>query len=269
MDSEEPTTMEKLPLEIVEHILKFLDAHDRMNCVLVCRKFLFALVRSLPLPKTIRLLYSGCPCHAETNSILLEDELIKNQITDSDAHKILSQCVAAPLTSLTLSNCDFQKVRPWTLALIAQLNKLQRVEFDSCRFSISESMLIRSIFAASFATLTTVEMKQCLLITDKLARSISRNCPKLETFSVSGCKSVSTFSVLAMIETALYREKPMLTVHVEDTMFCAQQLADYMSSPLFCSKNDWSLVPTHIVLGYEKPAVIAEHRAARCVLIYV
>ena len=42
-----------------------------------------------------------------------------------------------------------------------------------------------------------------------------------------------------------------------------------MASPLFTAKEDWSLIPTHIFLGYEKPAVIAEHRAARCVLIYV
>ncbi|KAK5973215.1 hypothetical protein GCK32_021718, partial [Trichostrongylus colubriformis] len=108
-----------------------------------------------------------------------------------------------------------------------------------------------------------------LQITDKLARSVARCCPNLEKFCVSGCPLVSALSALALMESAFYRVTPMLTMHVEKTAFDVDQLNRFIHSPLFCGPNEWQLTPAAINLGYGKPAVLAEHKAAVCILIYV
>ncbi|KHJ75373.1 hypothetical protein OESDEN_25011, partial [Oesophagostomum dentatum] len=191
-------------------------------------------------------------------SLDLEDELARDRIRDYHVHELLTQCAGAPLTRLALSNCDLAGVKPWTMAQIAQFNELQELIFDSCNFPVSESQLIRGM-APSFQTLSRLEISDNSQITDKLARSVARSCPLLESFCVSGCPSVSALSVLALMEAAFFRVSQMLTMHVEKTAFDVEQLNRYIRSPLFANRNEWKLTPTAVQLGYEKSAVLAEH----------
>uniref|UniRef100_A0A158PBW7 Fucokinase domain-containing protein n=1 Tax=Angiostrongylus cantonensis TaxID=6313 RepID=A0A158PBW7_ANGCA len=94
--------------------------------------------------------------------------------------------------------------------------------FEGCKFPLSESYLIRGI-APSFSTLWRLEIYDNFQITDKLARSVARCCPNLETFCVSGCPSISALSALALMETAFFRVSQMLTVHMEKTAFDVDQ----------------------------------------------
>ncbi|RCN52775.1 putative pre-mRNA-splicing factor ATP-dependent RNA helicase PRP16 [Ancylostoma caninum] len=292
--------MDLLPPELLQRICLHLPPTDRLSLSLVCSRIFAALGRLLPRPSTVRVQIGNCPATArvqghdtslalcqcdrhDTQSLLskvlpliasgatsldLEDELARDHIRDYHVHELLTQCAGAPLTRLALSNCDLVSVKPWTMAQIAQFNELQELIFDSCNFPVSESQLIRGM-APSFRTLSRLEISDNHQITDKLARSVARCCPLLETFCVSGCPSVSALSALALMEAAFFRVSQMLTMHVEKTGFDVDQLNRYIHSPLFANPNEWKLTPTAVQLGYEKSAVLAEHKNAVCILIYV
>ncbi|KIH54771.1 F-box domain protein [Ancylostoma duodenale] len=263
-DSVRIADMDLLPPELLQRICLYLPPTDRLSLSLVCSRIFAALGRFLPRPSTVCVQIGNCPATArvhghdtslalcqcdrhDTQSLLskvlpliasgatsldLEDELARDHIRDYHVHELLTQCAGAPLTRLALSNCDLVSVKPWTMAQIAQFNELQE-------------------------------------ITDKLARSVARCCPLLETFCVSGCPSVSALSALALMEAAFFRVSQMLTMHVEKTGFDVDQLNRYIHSPLFANPNEWKLTPTAVQLGYEKSAVLAEHKNAVCILIYV
>ncbi|VDM62980.1 unnamed protein product [Angiostrongylus costaricensis] len=139
----------------------------------------------------------------DATSLELEDELARGRITDDRLYELLCQCAYAPLNRLSLSNCDFLAVKPWTLAQLAQFNRLRE-------------------------------------ITDKLARSVARCCPNLEIFCVSGCPSISALSALALMETAFFRVSQMLTVHMEKTAFDVNQVADRLVSRFTSCEVHWT-----------------------------
>lgn len=47
------------------------------------------------------------------------------------------------------------------------------------------------------------------------------------------------------------------------------QLVRYVQSPLFPGREDWRIRGTHLPLGYDKYAILAEHRNQKCVVICV
>ncbi|CAJ0598361.1 unnamed protein product [Cylicocyclus nassatus] len=285
--------MDLLPPELLQRICFYLPPTDRLNLSLACSRIFTALGRLLPRPSTVRVQVGNCPATArargcdtsillcqcdkhDTKSLLsillpfisggatsldLEDELLRDKLKDYHVHELLTQVARAPLTRLALSNCDLAGVKPWTMAQIAQFNQLQELIFDSCNFPVSESQLIRGM-APSFRTLSRLEISDNHQITDKLARSVARNCPLLEAFCVSGCPAISALSVLALMEAAFFRVTQMLTMHVEKTGFDVDQLNRYIHSPLFANNNEWRLTPTAVHFGYEKSAVLAEHKNA-------
>ncbi|WKY01390.1 hypothetical protein Q1695_015410 [Nippostrongylus brasiliensis] len=292
--------MELLPPELLLRVCDFLQLNDRISLSLVCSRIFAALGRVLPRPSNIHVQIGNCPAIArvqnndssvalcqcnrhDTQSLLsfviplllknatslqLEDELARDRIQDSYLHKLLTHCAYAPLTRLALSNCDLAGVKPWTIAQLAQFHELQELIFDGCTFSVSESQLIRGM-SPSFNTLSRLEISDNPQITDKLARAVARCCPKLENFCVSGCASVSALSVLVLMEAAFCRVSQMLTMHVEKTAFDVDELSRFIHSPLFNYCDEWRLTPASINLGYEKSAVLAEHKNAICILIYV
>ncbi|CAB3402158.1 unnamed protein product [Caenorhabditis bovis] len=202
------------------------------------------------------------------NSLEVEDDLVKTRVSDEQMAVLFALCSSAPLKRLALTECDLANVQPWTLALLAKFDQLEKLEMEGCTFSVSESQLIRSL-STSFNTLTNIDFRDNVQITDKFARAVSRSCPQLETFRVSGCPSISTFSVLSLIDATFFRVKHSLTVYMDGTPFSPDQLHKYMTSPLFEASSDWRLSPAYVQLGYEKPAILAEHREQRCILIYV
>ncbi|CAI5445335.1 unnamed protein product [Caenorhabditis angaria] len=295
--------MEGLPPEIAEIIFRKLEPVDLLNTVMVSKRCFGVAARILPDLDSLKIAFKAdCPTRAEiqseksvcldvcqcgkhideqnvlekllpiianaANSLEVEDELVKTRVTDEQISRLFAFCSDAPLKRLALSRCDLINVRPWTLALLAKFDQLEKLEIEDCTFSISESMLIRSL-STSFQTLTNIDMRDNKQITDKFARTISRSCPNLEIFRFSGCPLISTFSVLSLIESTFFRIKHELTVHMDRTTFSADQLHKYMNSPLFAASSEWRLCPAYVQLGYEKPAVLAEHRQQRCVLIYV
>lgn len=292
--------MELLPPELLQRIGLFLEYTDRLNLCLVCTRILSVLEHLLPRPSRVRVQIGNCPATARVHdnesslvlcqcnrhdtqslvlyifprlmssatSLELEDELARGQITDDHLYELLCRCDCAPLSRLALSNCDFLAVKPWTLAQLAQFTHLHEIIFDGCRFPLPESYIVRGI-APSFGTLWRLEINDNFQITDKLARSVARCCPNLEIFCVSGCPSISALSALALMETAFFRVSQMLTIHMERTSFDVDQLNRFIHSPLFAFQNEWRLTPAVVRLGYEKLAVLAEHKRSVCILIFL
>ncbi|CAD6196355.1 unnamed protein product [Caenorhabditis auriculariae] len=291
--------MDQLPVELVQKILSILSTSDLMNCCLVSRRFMAISCSLMPELVSLRIALSDCPCRAggsakegwlqicqckmhgakellqvllpfissAANSLEVEDELAKTSVSDENIAILLAFFAGAPLKRLALTKCDLANVQPWTLALLAQFNQLEKIEIDGCTFGIPESLLIRSL-STSFSTLTNIDVKDNKLVTDKFVRAVSRSCPMLEQFVLYRCKLISTFAVLSLIESTFFRLNHMLVVNVEGTLFNANELDKYMSSPLFAARGEWRLSPTSIQIGFDKPAVLAEHRRARCVLVY-
>lgn len=72
--------------------------------------------------------------------------------------------------------------------------------------------------------MTSVEIKNSPLITDKFARHLAKRCLLLESYKVSGCVAVTAASALAFIEAAIHRTNPVLNMYVENTAFDSQQV---------------------------------------------
>ncbi|KAK6058758.1 helicase protein [Cooperia oncophora] len=296
-DSERIADMELLPTELLQRIGICLPYTDRLNLSLACSRIFTALgvradfdIVTLLLLRSVftDVFYHGrrmfayksgtvlharrgenddssvalCQCDRhDTHSLLsfaiphllksaksleLEDELLRDRIRDSHFHELVTRSASAPLTrfcsvarSIQLS--DLGGVKPWTLAQLAQFTELQE-------------------------------------ITDKLARSVARCCPNLEKvlcvwmptricFFRPCFDGISILRVTAKWLTHACGEYRHLNVEQAE---CGQfQLNRYIHSPLFNNPDEWQLTPAAINLGYGKPAVLAEHIKAVCILIYV
>lgn len=200
----------------------------------------------------------------------MENELVGDEISDEQLAQLLQLTKNAPLKQLALSEIDLERINTWTLALLAGYDKLEKVEIEGCNLGGDTEAKLLRCFQASFQTLTQIDLKGTSQITDHFSQRVSRSCPNLAYFRISDCPRVTTLSALPFIESTAFRLSDKLDVHMDNTEFDANQLQNFMRSPLFGSQSaEWSLKPVVVPLGYDKPAVLALHSSRKCVLIFV
>uniref|UniRef100_A0A1I7UHF7 LRRCT domain-containing protein n=1 Tax=Caenorhabditis tropicalis TaxID=1561998 RepID=A0A1I7UHF7_9PELO len=291
-----------MPIEMVTRIVQWLNPTDKLNTALSHIGIAGIIVNLLPRIRALRIGVSSddlkgkiegdtaditaprisederrailnllMPYLVETiESLHLENELINEEISDEQLATFLQFTRNSPLRELVLTEIDLEHIHTWTLALFARFTNLEKVEIDGCKLGNStEASLLRSL-SSSFQTLTQIDLKGTPQITDQFSRRISRSCPNLSYFRISGCPLVTTLSALPLIESTAMRRTDKLDVHMDNTDFDANQLQSFMRSPLFgSSSSEWSLESVTVPLGYNKPAVLALHSSRKYVLIFV
>ncbi|GMR44482.1 hypothetical protein PMAYCL1PPCAC_14677, partial [Pristionchus mayeri] len=294
--------MDGLPDELVENILcKLEEGQDKLSAALTCRRFLAAIHSKLPRATSICVQFAGregecrasvkardvtavltvCQCEShgctsmlstvlplmskDVSSLSLEDELIGERLSDSAAHALLDGCSGAPLSCLSFEHVDFSAVRPWTLALIASFDRLEEVHLLSC--VLPEGLLLRAL-AASLPTLRSLSVTDSSHASDKLCSTLARGAPCLEEISLRGCHNVSAASLVALLEGAQRRRAQLLTIRMEDTSFCSEQLERCMRSSLMPSGREWAVTRMRCELGYATPALLLTHPGGKAILVY-
>ncbi|EGT33506.1 hypothetical protein CAEBREN_16873 [Caenorhabditis brenneri] len=294
--------LEDMPLEMIGHITSWLKPTDILNSALSSIELAQFAVNLLPRIRALKVgissqelrgKYEGNEADiivpkgnsdyiTEILNILLphlvkaietlhlENGLINGEVSDEQLARFLQFTKDSPLKELVLTEIDLEQIHTWTLALLAGFRQLEKVEIEECKFGgDTEAKLLRCL-QSSFQTLTQIDLKGTPQITDHFSRRISRSCPNLAYFRISGCPLVTTLSALPLIESTAFRRTDKLDVHMDHTDFDADKLRTFMQSPLFgSSSSEWTLDPITVPLGYNKPAVLALHSSRKYVLIFV
>lgn len=294
--------LDNMPNEMIHQIMQWVKPTDILNSALSSFELASFVVSLLPKIRQLKIKVSGGDLSGkydgnaaelqipqvdqeETKEILkllmpqlgqaieslrLENDLINGEISDEQLARVLHSTKDAPLKELKLSEIDLERIHTWTLALLAGFNQLENVEIEQCRLGGDTEMKLLRCLQSSFQTLAQIDLKGTPQITDHFSRRISRSCPNLAYFRISGCPLVTTLSALPFIESTALRRNDKLDVHMDNTNFDANKLQTFMRSPLFGStSSEWSLEPFNVNMGYNKPAVLALHASRKCVLIFV
>ncbi|GMR44486.1 hypothetical protein PMAYCL1PPCAC_14681, partial [Pristionchus mayeri] len=200
----------------------------------------------------------------DVSSLSLEDELIGERLSDSAAHVLLDGCSGAPLSCLSFEHVDFSAVRPWTLALIASFDRLEEVN-NSSSIGLSNIILSSINIFIPFRSLSVTDSSHA---SDKLWSTLARGAPCLVEISLRGCHNVSAASLVALLEGAERRRAQLLTLRMEDTAFCSEQLERFMRSSLMPSGREWAVTRMRCELGYATPALLLTHPGGKAILVY-
>ncbi|VBB29066.1 unnamed protein product [Acanthocheilonema viteae] len=145
-------------------------------------------------------------------------EGIDTQIPDTTVHALLNS-IPKCLRVLHFQGVDFSKVRPWTFALLVKLKSLQELYILDVVLPVDNESLFARMISPSFDTLTNISVTNNAQITDKFVSTLARHCPVLQTINLSGCKRITSLSVLAFAENASHRVAELTFIHVQSTMF--------------------------------------------------
>ncbi|KAL4002816.1 F-box-like family protein [Acanthocheilonema viteae] len=220
-----------------------------------------------------------CPGHAQKHAVLLqllfqaagkklatldvEDNLIPKegidtQIPDTTVHALLNS-IPKCLRVLHFQGVDFSKVRPWTFALLVKLKSLQELYILDVVLPVDNESLFARMISPSFDTLTNISVTNNAQITDKFVSTLARHCPVLQTINLSGCKRITSLSVLAFAENASHRVAELTFIHVQSTMFNPNLLQRYLSSPLMAGGNYWRANALKLEIGFQHDAICLEN----------
>ncbi|EFP09490.1 hypothetical protein CRE_25238 [Caenorhabditis remanei] len=300
-------TIANIPPEIMSQVMTWLEPAYILNSALTSIQMAEFVVRSLPRVRDLKIRISNDDFSGSfrensielqvpqvnqraTKTVLkilldhlgnaieslhLENDLTIGEVPDDFIACVLNCTKDAHLKELVLSDIDLERIHTWTLALLAGFRELEKVEIEACNLGEdasphnTEAKLLRYL-QPSFQTLTQIDLKGTPQITDNFSRRISRSCPNLSYFRISGCPLVTTLSALPFIELTRLRRTDKLDVHMDNTDFDADQLRSFMHSPLFASTtSEWRLNPIAVPLGFQKPAVLATHSSRKYVLIFM
>ncbi|KAI1721533.1 F-box domain-containing protein [Ditylenchus destructor] len=197
----------------------------------------------------------------------------KEAVRDSVLHTILGECQNS-LTSLGFHHVDMSYIQPWTIAQLAKFS-LESIQFIGCKFPVAmnESLFIRTL-SPSFNNLEILTITETELITDKIAITVAKKCPKLREFNVRGCRKITAVSAVAFCEGILLNHdaNPM-TLDLRNTSFKASELSRHLHnshSLLHCGAS-WKAQSITLSIGFDRSALVLENteRHDLVIVIYV
>lgn len=182
-------------IQMVTHIMRFLDLPDRKSAALVCRRWYYASLDVLLMSDVVMTFQSWSQLHAalpllcRRSRVNLVLESIDNSIATRDKVASLDPEVFRRVHSLSLAGCDITE--SLFTSLLGRCTGLEKLDISHCNALFMTGQLLSKPADSELLTRALVRLRELKLaairyITDDTFNRLLSVCSTLESLSVAG-----------------------------------------------------------------------------------